>query len=543
MGKTRVRVKPRADRRPPAAVARETSRPTGSAPYGGETALWYVAALLSFWALSFTATRQGDLWWHLAAGRWMWKHKSLPWTDPWSFTRAGEPWLHHEWLADLVYYGWMRILGMPSLLYWMWGVILLTFLLLLHLLHRLSGHLVASYLATLLALVTSATFFEIRPHLYTLLAYVVLLHVLLLWPRWSWAVPLLFVLWVNVHAGFVFGLITLTVVLAITTFLRPASAAERKRAVAVWVGSLLAALVNPYGVHTLVYPFSYALDSSSPYRETLMEWLSPFSAGVQVPSYYVAIAAALGAGVWLWRARAYRDPRGLTLVGFVLTALTLAMSLRSRRFIPLFAISQSLVLAPALARVLHMLAQHVRAALGALLGHPATRLAPPLVIATISAVRLVAMPPAAALFPVMTGEVTFPVATTRFIELNRLNGPVFAHYAYGGYLQLFAPGLMTVYIDARADTVFDGDLYRRYREVSRLKAGWIDIVESSGAEYFFWPRGAGHEEALLATGRWRKLYQDPVSVLLARSTLLLTEPLRSPPDPASAPASLGGRSR
>jgi hypothetical protein len=124
---------------------------------------------------------------------------------------------------------------------------------------------------------------------------------------------------------------------------------------------------------------------------------------------------------------------------------------------------------------------------------------------------------------------------------------VFAHYVYGGYLQLFAPELMTVYIDARADTVFDGDLYRRYRAVAHLEPGWVEIVESSGAQYFFWPRGAGHEQALLATGRWRTLYEDPVSVLLARNTVRLAEPLRVPDSTSDRPrapaAAAGGRSR
>src|SRR5262245_44355266 len=242
MAKKRPRT-PRPAPHPPVLAPPEVPGPPWAAPFDRVSALWYLAALLSFWTFGFTLRRQGDLWWHIAAGRWMWEQRSLAWTDPWSFTMAGQPWLHHEWLADLVYYGWTQAFGMRALVFWKWLVMLPTFLLLMRLLHRLTGSVAAAYLAVLAAIATAAPFLDMRPHLYSLLGSVLLLYVLLLRPRPPWWLPLVFVLWVNLHGGFFFGLMTLTVVLGVTMLRRDATPAMRERAAIIWLASVAAALL------------------------------------------------------------------------------------------------------------------------------------------------------------------------------------------------------------------------------------------------------------------------------------------------------------
>src|SRR5262245_47543134 len=324
----------------------------------------------------------------------MWEQRSLAWTDRWSFTMAGQPWLHHEWLADLVYYGWTQAFGMRALVFWKWLVMLPTFLLLMRLLHRLTGSVAAAYLAVLAAIATAAPFLDMRPHLYSLLGSVLLLYVLLLRPRPPWWLPLVFVLWVNLHGGFFFGLMTLTVVLGVTMLRRDATPAMRERAAIIWLASVAAALLNPYGFHAFGYPLKYALDPDSPFRAFIHEWSSPFSAsGVAAPLYPLAVAVALAAAVYLWVVGAFREPPRGRLAALALAALTLAMSLRSRRFIPLFAVAQSLLLAPALAQLLSWLAREPTLGVGALGRHAAVRVAAPLGIAVAAGAWLVANPP------------------------------------------------------------------------------------------------------------------------------------------------------
>ena len=89
-----------------------------------------------------------------------------------------------------------------------------------------------------------------------------------------------------------------------------------------------------------------------------------------------------------------------------------------------------------------------------------------------------------------------------------------------------------MYIDGRADTLFDADTYLKYVFVLRSRPGWIDVIEADEPDFILWPhaRGDGHEKlsALLETGRWRAVHRDGVSWLLAR----VDYPLPAPPQPA-----------
>ena len=44
----------------------------------------------------------GDTWWHLSAGDWILAHQAVPHADPFSYTFAGQPWVAHEWLSEVL---------------------------------------------------------------------------------------------------------------------------------------------------------------------------------------------------------------------------------------------------------------------------------------------------------------------------------------------------------------------------------------------------------------------------------------------------------
>jgi hypothetical protein len=130
----------------------------------------------------------------------------------------------------------------------------------------------------------------------------------------------------------------------------------------------------------------------------------------------------------------------------------------------------------------------------------------------------------------MTAEDQFPVDTCDFMETNGIAGDVFAFYNWGGYLHLRSAGRLRVFIDGRAEAVFDDDTYRQYLEVLRGAPGWTGIVEDSGAPFFLWPRERRPAAAeLVRTGRWRLLYEDTVSVLLVRTDHALPDEMKPPP--------------
>jgi hypothetical protein len=195
--------------------------------------------------------------------------------------------------------------------------------------------------------------------------------------------------------------------------------------------------------------------------------------------------------------------------GMLLTALTLAMALTSRRFIPLFGISLAVMFAPLVALCLQKFRLE--------------KYSPGLAVIALlfGLYRLLPYPtqsdPA---FHYLTAEYSFPVEMLNFIEANEITGNVFALWNWGGYIHWRTDGGLKVFVDGRADTIYDDETYTRYVTALSSAPGWLELVEQSDADYILWPhsRGNGREKLreLVDSGRWRPIYSDAVSWLLVR---------------------------
>jgi hypothetical protein len=502
--------------------------------------LWLLAAILTFWSFGFTTMMGSDLWWHLASGRWLWETRTLNFRDPFSFTRHGQPWLSHEWLSDVIYWGWSSWLGMATLVWWKWSVLVAAFAFLFQLLRKLAGSSLCAFLAALLAIAVGAPFFDIRPQLYSILGFAVLMHLALVPSRWRWALPVLFFVWVNLHGGFFFGLLALTIILAAALL----TGQGTRNTLPLWLACLVACLMSPAGPDAYVFPLHYALNAKSPYLR-VGEWIPPWEpGGIRSALYFPAVGLFVAAAGFTFLARLHRRHPRLTYTSLTLALFTLAMSLKSRRFIPLFGVAQSLVLAPALKELFARLGRLLAARLPYLQRprSPRWRLGPPLLAAALGVFWLWPYPLSSNAFLYLTAEDSFPVEALNVIEANQLSGKVFAFYEWGGYVNLRTHGRMQVYIDGRADTVFDDRIYRDYTRVLGMSRTWEAIVYDSGADYFLWPKRHNKQsDVLRRSGQWRQLYSDHIATLLVRTDREVPYTPKPSPDSPWRELALGRR--
>jgi hypothetical protein len=421
-------------RRGRARARRETVRerrrlPPWDLPEPVVSVFWFMAAALAYWSFGYRVMQGSDLWWHLAGGRWMVEHRTLFVNDPFSYTAAGREWVNDAWLSDVLLYLWTTAFGINSLVYWKWGLIIATWLLLFRLVTRISGDPTASFLATLLGIAVAGPFLDVRPQLYSFLGLVVVLELSIGRHRPSAWLPLVFVVWVNLHAGFLLGLIALPFVLA-PSFVQ----GERKRSLLIAAACILACAINPHGPSVVIRPFRYAFDPGHPSR-ILVEWQPALSKGaLPCPMLPYGIAAfAVAALIAAARQVTGRRDRVVwPALGF--GAVTLAMALRSCRFVPFFAMAQSLVVAPVLARTVAPLWRAV------------PRAAPAILAAGLGLYWLMPFPKLPYAFHFLTSEDDLPVETCNFIEANDLSGKVFAYYNWGGYLHVRTNGRLKVFI-------------------------------------------------------------------------------------------------
>ena len=138
-----------------------------------------------------------DVWWHLKTGEYIAGHKSVPHTDPFSFTRAGQAWVAHEWLTEFLLYEIQRMAGWGGLIVIFAAVVSAAFFLLYL---RCGPACYIAGVATLYAAWATAPVWGVRPQVLSLLLTSLWLLILersesnskLLW----WTLPLT-VLWVN----------------------------------------------------------------------------------------------------------------------------------------------------------------------------------------------------------------------------------------------------------------------------------------------------------------------------------------------------------
>jgi hypothetical protein len=210
-----------------------------------------VAGIIGVAALSFPTWADPDLWGHVRFGMDIVAARALPAADVYAFT-SDRPWINHEWLSEVLMAASYSAGGA-------WGLIALKLALLAvfvattWLALRFAGATpLWRFIGVAFSVVASlALLHSVRPQLWSLACSSTLLAILSRRSaRWLLAAPLLFVVWVNSHGGWVIGMMILVIWLAEDTIAGRLSA---KRAFGTVVACSCATLVNPYGYRLLVF--------------------------------------------------------------------------------------------------------------------------------------------------------------------------------------------------------------------------------------------------------------------------------------------------
>ncbi|MGH6644171.1 MAG: hypothetical protein ACRED3_15905, partial [Bradyrhizobium sp.] len=60
-------------------------------------------AYLFFLSAGAIMLRDSDSLWQIKVGQWILDHGAMPYTDIYSFTRFGEPWMSSSWLSQVLF--------------------------------------------------------------------------------------------------------------------------------------------------------------------------------------------------------------------------------------------------------------------------------------------------------------------------------------------------------------------------------------------------------------------------------------------------------
>ena len=452
------------------------------------------AALGAFCIVLFAPAvlNDGDTYWHIAAGRWMIDNWAVLRIDPFSYTFAGHPWHTHEWLAEIamalayVGAGWSGVVLLFGA-----TAALTAGLLTRHLSVRLSG---LSLIVTLvLSLACIAGSLLARPHLLAL-------PLLELWTaglvmaRAEGRAPSLkllplMVLWANLHASFLIGLGLAGVFALEAVWEQPPPRAAALKPWGLFCAlALLGAMLTPFGVSGLIFPFQLmamgVFNGSREWQPTDFRTLQPLA---------FAVAAALY--VLLSRGAKLKPLRIAILLGLLYLAL-----IHMRHQI-LIAIVGPLLLAEPLSHALHM-----SAPLQTPRYTKRIAFAIAVVFVGLSAFRL--------LLPLerSDGETT-PGAAFAHVPEALAKTPVFNDYAFGGFL-IFNE--TRPFIDSRAE-LYGDKFMRQYADMIRPdNAALLATLAKYHVRWTILAPNNPAVGAMDAMAGWHRLYADHWAVVHVR---------------------------
>ncbi len=460
--------------------------------------LWQLlAVLLPILGTLATGLSTVDLAYHVRAGSEFLDTGRIPLADTFTFTAAGESWLNQQWLSQILLAGTFRLAGWEGLALLRAVLVGITFAGILRACRSAGTGPRTAALLTLAAFVVSLVALALRPQLFAMALFALALVLVVerhRHPGWLWGLPVLGLLWTNLHGSFV-----LLPVLIGAAWLEDvgANGPAARRLVRVGLLTVAATLVNPFGLG--VWQYAIGLTTNPSVTSRISEWQPPSIRSVLGVLFY---GSALGVAAFLAR-RPGRVPWP-TLLWLAFLFVLGAMAARGVAWWPLgAAVAVAGLLGP-----------------GSAPDRPRERanvvnsaLAGALLVAVVAALPWW-RPPSA-----VTGRdgllLYAPADLT--VALRSIAGPsdrIFNPQAWGSWFELAVPAA-PVFVDSRIE-LFDTSVWDDYTAVTDGREGWREVLSKRAVTIVVIDsrRDPDLADRLSRDTTWTRIYHDGDGVIL-----------------------------
>jgi len=405
------------------------------------------------------AVRDPDLFWHLKVGDWIITNSALPHTGILSRTAANLPWVAYSWGYEVLLSASYSIGGLVGVGVFGVALTVLVGFFMYWMLYRLSG---TFWLASILAAVACSAFLfngMPRPMFLSEMLYAVTLTLLLEAQRRAriqilYWLPLVFVLWANLHIQFIYGLFAVGLFAGVNVLQNIADRfnyrPERLLAPVLPLKSLLlvfalcaaATLVGPNFYKPYLVVLSY---SKAKFTYSVISELQPLSfRGYSHFAELFIVAAGFYAVGWRKKLDLFR----LTLLTFA--CVVAFRTMRDAWFLCFSAAA--------------CIADYTEELLSA---EPSTRhswRSYAIVTAAVVLILLIAAPATDFTMRSIDRSISadYPVNALNFLRRNPVPGPLYNNLTWGGFLMWYLPEL-PVAVDGRND-LYGDDLDKLFYE-------------------------------------------------------------------------------
>lgn len=457
--------------------------------------------------LAFTVI-DPDVWWHATTGQWIVEHGEVPSADPFSAMGPDASFVAYSWLPELMLHGLNALFGLKG--FGVFTALLVAAIggALYRLLRGVGADVAPACVFQLAAMTGMILCSTPRPWLFTILFFIVELDILLSAGRTGktrrllW-IPLILCIWANCHIQFVGGLAILAAAVVesfiASRYKNPfvtddASAIRWTTLLGVFVLSTLATLVNPYGVG--IYATAHLLISQKELWQYIFELQAmPFR---HISHWMVLVLS--GAAIYaLGKRRQVRPLVVLLLLGGIY------LGFKSRRDVWIPVVMSAVVLAETFPSF----------SVSAVKEKAHRGMVAAMLVCVGLMFLLVLQRPNETLEGLVRKD--YPVDAVRFIKQEKLEGPLYNHYDWGGFLIYHLPEL-PVSVDGR--TIVHGE--RRVIDATNTfhaKEGWEEDADLLKSKVVLLPAESSLARALGCDARFKEAYSDDVAKVFVATGL------------------------
>jgi len=479
----------------------------------------YILFAAIFWGIASTGpillNSDGDLPRHLLVGKLIRDTREVHLTDILSFRTVGFPSIPHEWLSQVIFSAFYDLLGLGGVVFLTALIVTTVWAIIYYDALRRSNSLIAALVFTGLGVCASLIHVLPRPHLFsylfTTLWILVLEQILKDKPHRWWLLPVLMLVWVNLHGMFVLGIVIWIIYLIGDLFENPSkswlTSSKTKSMLTGGALSIIATVLSPSGVG--IWEAIASLGGNTYIKSRIPEYQS---ANFQIPETWPFILILLLAVASFSRSTAKTPWRYV----FLVTAFA-GVALYSSRMLPLFAIVSVPIVAQAFTGWLKedfpthriwTIETNLNTTNQSSNGWI-------WVFAVILAVAL--------LFkfniPIDAGNKGnafssqfFPVEAVTWLESHPQSGHVFNEFDWGGYMLLKLWPAHPIFMDGHTH-IYGEKLTREYEQVVTLSDNWESILDKYQVTWAIVRAQSSIARALENNG-WVILYQDKTAIIL-----------------------------
>lgn len=441
-----------------------------------------------------------DLWWHLRNAQYFFRNLHFPNLDTYSFTAAGSPWINHEWLSELFYYGAFSALGLRGIFIVFASVLALIVVAVFFLCSKESDDPLAAAVASIFGGLLAMVGFGPRTQNFGWVCFIAIYAILLRFRSKRrgplWLIPLLFCFWINCHGSWIIGLVIYGIFVCAGLIqvnighlaAAPWSSRELRKLVTIGVASMAALFVNPFGYRLVLYPFDMA------FRQTLNvgyvdEWASIDFNSARGKLVALVLGAVLAMALIARRRWRFDDA--------LLTLFVLYCGVTHIRFLLLAGIVLPPILAPQFGRISSYNPHRERRFLNSAL------------LVIVAALCIMGFPST----EMLRAEIgkSFPNRAIDYLRSHAQRGHIFNQYEWGGYLEWKLPQTQT-FIDSRTDIFEYKGVLKDYLDIAMLHNSQ-ELLDRYNIKYVLYPPDGSLTYFLSKNAHWRRIYGDEQSVI------------------------------